>query len=639
MLGVRDDQEARRREHVHAASVRDAGVFLDTVTLTSTGTHTIYIDPAGTNTGSVTVTAYDVPVDLSGSISIAGAEVPISLINPAQNGRLAFEGAAGQVVKLTMKQVTIAGSPCCSAWVSIETPGGATLGARQLFGTVGGSLVRTLTTSGVHSVFIDPVNANTGGVTLALSIAGGSPVDGATVRTFTPSLRVDPAPSPTDYYFEIATDSTFTTLVDASGALPTTNTYRVTAGALRNETTYSWRYKTTGGPWINAGSFTTAKKTFGARNDWPMWSYGPLAVNKVTGNIVVSLPGPSYPTAVGSMSASLTYNSLDSRDQGLGPGWKLNGVAEHGAVPTRLTDLHVVPDSEKMDAAEVLYADGDAAFFHHVGQTNTYVAEPGDGRLLSRNPDATWTLIDTDGSIYSFDQANGASGIAALKAVEVVDASPGKGKLTYEFSADGKKIKKVTDGADRSLTFNWHSLNASACTNAILCVVGPDTVTWRYIGAASGGTAGNLVRVNNGIRDVAAVDYDIVGRLYKFRNANDLDPSAASPSYNPDHLIEIGHFANSKPMWVKDSYITLADGGSQGQTTWFDYYPGGVETTPTRAVHGTLPAGTIRIAAGYTTVKPPRQHGAQDPKGHQELLRRLGARDRDGRHPRQQEDG
>ncbi|HEU6446655.1 MAG TPA: hypothetical protein VFL61_16510 [Gaiellaceae bacterium] len=282
------------------------GGFLDTVSLPSSGTYTIYIDPQSTSTGSVTVTAYDVPADIAGSSVIGGGPASVSLTTPGRNARLSFEGTAGQVVRLSTSNVTIAGSGCCSAWASIENPDGSMLGVRQFFGTgVNVTFNRTLTSSGTHSVFIDPVNAFTGGATVTLSVGGESPANGANVRTVAPVLRVDPASNPnTDYHFEVATDSAFTNVVDSSGALPTTNSYRVAPG-LSDETTYYWRWKTQFGSWSSAKSFVPHREMFGTREDWPMWSNGPLAVNKVTGNFVLSLPGPSYPTAVGSMGASL----------------------------------------------------------------------------------------------------------------------------------------------------------------------------------------------------------------------------------------------------------------------------------------------------------------------------------------------
>jgi YD repeat-containing protein len=357
-------------------------------------------------------------------------------------------------------------------------------------------------------------------------------------------------------------------------------------------------------------AFIAGQEKNGVRDDWSMWKQGPLAVNKMTGNFVLALPGPSYAIAVGSMGASLTYNSLDARDRGFGVGWTLNGGADHGATPTRLVDLNNLGETEKMDATEVFYADGGSALYTHVGQTNTYIADAGDGSLLSKNADGTWTLTDVDGSLYTFAVARGTNGEAHVTAAEVVDAAPGKGKLTYAFStSDPSKITSVTDGAGRSLTFTWNSLNSAGCSDAILCITGPDNVRWRYIGEGSGGTSGRLLRVNNGTRDLAAVEYDAVGRVYKIRNANDLDPTAASPGYEATHVITVAYYANHKVQWISDGPIS-----GQTATTWFYYYPDAVSTTPTRAAHGGLPAGSVRTAAGYTLVKPPSQHTEPNPK-------------------------
>ena len=50
---------------VSSRAVFTSGKFIDTVTLPTTGTYTIYIDPNGTATGSMTLTLYDVPADQS----------------------------------------------------------------------------------------------------------------------------------------------------------------------------------------------------------------------------------------------------------------------------------------------------------------------------------------------------------------------------------------------------------------------------------------------------------------------------------------------------------------------------------------------------------------------------------------------
>lgn len=62
--------------------------FLDAATLPATGTHTLFLDPWGANTGSVTLQLYDMPADTSASITAGGSSVVVTLGTPGQNGRL-----------------------------------------------------------------------------------------------------------------------------------------------------------------------------------------------------------------------------------------------------------------------------------------------------------------------------------------------------------------------------------------------------------------------------------------------------------------------------------------------------------------------------------------------------------------------
>src|SRR5207253_313450 len=92
----------------------NTGGFIDTVTLPTTGTYTIVIDPQGTTTGSGTLNLYDVPADASGSITIGGPSVVTGVGTPGQNARVTFTGTAGQRVNLNLASVTIGTSTCCS---------------------------------------------------------------------------------------------------------------------------------------------------------------------------------------------------------------------------------------------------------------------------------------------------------------------------------------------------------------------------------------------------------------------------------------------------------------------------------------------------------------------------------------------
>jgi hypothetical protein len=138
-----------------------AGLTFDTV-LPTVGTYTILIDPAGTETGSMTLLLSE---DLSaGSIVINGESVTVTISRAGQRGYLTFDGTAGQKVNLGVNSSTFAN---CS-WLGILKPDGTTLASNNCFGT-GTNLNTTLPVTGTYTVLIDPVGTSTGSTTLMLS--------------------------------------------------------------------------------------------------------------------------------------------------------------------------------------------------------------------------------------------------------------------------------------------------------------------------------------------------------------------------------------------------------------------------------------------------------------------------------------
>jgi subtilisin family serine protease len=157
---------------VYATPVGTSGGFLDTRALPASGLYTIFVDPQGTDLGSMTLTLYDVPPDLTGSIAIGGPPVNLSLAPvPGQNAALTFAGAAGQRVSLRLTNVTIGTSSCCGARISPLKPDGTNLVPPILVGTFGATITATLPVTGQYSIQVDPQGANTGGITLTLSPA------------------------------------------------------------------------------------------------------------------------------------------------------------------------------------------------------------------------------------------------------------------------------------------------------------------------------------------------------------------------------------------------------------------------------------------------------------------------------------
>ena len=155
---------------VYATPIGRNGGFLDTKALPVSGTYTILVDPQGTDLGSMTLTLYDVPADLTGSITIGGPPVSLTLGPvPGQNATLTFSGTASQRVSLRLSNVTIGNTSCCGARISMLKPDGTNVVPPILVGTFGATMTATLPVTGVYSIGIDPQQAYTGGITLTLT--------------------------------------------------------------------------------------------------------------------------------------------------------------------------------------------------------------------------------------------------------------------------------------------------------------------------------------------------------------------------------------------------------------------------------------------------------------------------------------
>jgi RHS repeat-associated protein len=444
-----------------------------------------------------------------------------------------------------------------------------------------------------------------------------APSDKGGVHSTTPLLTIATVTGATDYAFQVASDSAFKNIVDSSGWRQTTNTYTVTSAAsLTDGHSYYWRGRdrtaTASSAWSPGRSFTVRIKRFGTSNAWPIWSHGPIAVNEATGNLILTLPGPAYSTAVGSMGVTLAYNSLDSANRfDLGAGWTISAGDTSANTPSGLIDDSVAGQPGVVD---VLWSDGNSSSYNRVADSNVYQPQPGDANTqLKINSDGSgWTLTSGDGTLTTFGAAD-AGGFANVLSTEVVSAAPGKGALTYTYDvSQGKtRLTRITDPAGRALTLNWATINPTqACNNlqGIVCISDfqASPVTWSF--KTDGGNA-RLGRINDGTRDLVKLSYDASGRVTTIQNANDLDPTNpnTSPNYNGNHALTIVYDAQGRVS-------TVSDGPTSDQTpstsTWtFDYHPGTTNTSATTKDHGTLLAGAVRKAAGYTGLTPPNMQG------------------------------
>jgi hypothetical protein len=168
--------------------------FIDVTTLPTTGTYTILVDPQAVGTGSMTLTLYDVPPDVTGTIEIDGPPVTVATTVPGQNAQLSFDITAPHRIAL---QINCSPGPITGfndIDVSIMNSDGDILATRG-FGCFGEQFFEPVDfpSTGTYRILIDPLVISTGTLTFALNEVaadmtgsidiGGLPV---TVTTTTP---------------------------------------------------------------------------------------------------------------------------------------------------------------------------------------------------------------------------------------------------------------------------------------------------------------------------------------------------------------------------------------------------------------------------------------------------------------------
>ena len=152
-----------------ATCMEDSG-YIDVVTLPSTGTYTIKVDPVDVATGSVTLTLYDVPADLSGSIPADGSSTTVTTMAPGQNARLTFSGTTGDRISLRgTNGMTGQVAFVCDVTVTILKPDSTQLVSPTCMEQSGFIDVTTLPSTGTYTILVDPNTLATGSLTLALN--------------------------------------------------------------------------------------------------------------------------------------------------------------------------------------------------------------------------------------------------------------------------------------------------------------------------------------------------------------------------------------------------------------------------------------------------------------------------------------
>jgi len=138
-------------------------VFLDPNSLGTTATYSVLVDPATAATGNVTVTLYDVPADVAGSVTINGAALHVTLTVPGQQAFVTFPGTTGQAVTVRAANSTVG---CVNVFLMNPTGGGYTVWGPC---TASFTLPSTLAQTGTYTIRVDPSAANIGSVDISVT--------------------------------------------------------------------------------------------------------------------------------------------------------------------------------------------------------------------------------------------------------------------------------------------------------------------------------------------------------------------------------------------------------------------------------------------------------------------------------------
>lgn len=327
-----------------STSISTTGGSLDpTTALPTTGTYTIVVDPVGLATGNMTLTLTS-PV--TGTITLDGASVPISLTKAGRTARYTFNGTAGQWLSLGMTAVTIS-----SGTVTLLDPNNVTIASAPI-ATSGGGLEpsSTVPVTGTYTIVVDPAGVNTGNITLKLMsyLSGTLNLNGAatvsTISTIGQNARytftgtagqwVSVGFTAVTISFANVTlykpDGTYLTAtsigtggsntLDLLSALPATGTYTLTlnpSGANTGSTTITLSTELTGTVTINAAAtpITISRAGQNARYTFNGTANQQVTV-KITGNtlgsvnVILYTPSGTQQTAMTSSLASFNLTPV-----------------------------------------------------------------------------------------------------------------------------------------------------------------------------------------------------------------------------------------------------------------------------------------------------------------------------------------
>ena len=142
-----------------------ASDFSGALSLASTGTYTIAVNPVSMGTGTVSFTLYDLPADALGTMSIGGGTISLTTTVPGQAARAGFTGTAVQGTTMTVGTQPSS----CFAIKILEPDGTTVLRSTSVCSTSYSSGSLSLPASGTYTVIVTPSGTATGTYTVGVT--------------------------------------------------------------------------------------------------------------------------------------------------------------------------------------------------------------------------------------------------------------------------------------------------------------------------------------------------------------------------------------------------------------------------------------------------------------------------------------
>ncbi len=157
-VSIVDSNQTVLRQNTCLVVTSDA--FLDVTDALAAGTYAVIFDPAGSLVGSATLTLYDVPPDVTGTLIVNASPTPVTFSQPGQNASFTFEGALNETVKVRIDPNSLTPTRCVLVEVVRQT-GSVVLSSANACGTTY-EVQHTLSAADTYIVKLDPSGPNAG---------------------------------------------------------------------------------------------------------------------------------------------------------------------------------------------------------------------------------------------------------------------------------------------------------------------------------------------------------------------------------------------------------------------------------------------------------------------------------------------